>query len=406
MLVLSYMYPNPVDSSAGIFVEEQVRHLARTCNVKVIAPTPWFPPVRLFKRWHEYRLRPVHEHRKGIEILRPRFMSIPGDIFATAGFSYFFSILPVMLNIAKTFDFDIIHAHVTYPDGFAAVLVGKLLKRPVIVTEHTGNFRRVIRKTLGRRALSLHALKNAHLVISVSKNQRRELLQEGLSADKVILIPNGIDLKTFRPMKQETTVKGYRTILFVGHLIENKGVHFLLEALRQLQDRGRNDLQLFLAGDGAWKEYLMEKAQELGLDSKVHFLGVLDKAGVAQWMRKCDLLVLPSLRESFGIVLIEAMACGKPVVATRCGGPEEIVTDDAGILVAPGDTEALSEGIEHVLQNPGRYKSEAIAEHVRLKYDIDRVAERIVEQHQKVCTEFRRQKSAVPQRARETGGHA
>jgi glycosyltransferase involved in cell wall biosynthesis len=384
VLVISFMYPNTVDPSAGVFIEEQVKYLSRRCEVRVLSPTPWFPPVKFLRRWYRYRLRPVREVREGTYILRPRFLSIPGDPFTTAGFSYFFCLLWVVPKLKRSFDFDLVHAHVSYPDGFAAVLIGKLLKKPVVVTEHTGNFSEVSRRTVCRRDMSVYALKNAGLVISVSTSQREQLLREGLLEENVVKISNGVDMNLFCPADGARARPQEKTILFVGHLIEEKGVGLLLEAFRNLLQGRRNDLRLLVAGDGVLRKYLLDKTKSMGIETKVRFLGAVSKAQVAELMKECDVLVLPSFRESFGIVLVEAMACGKPVVATRSGGPTEIVSEDTGVLVPYGDADVLSKAIGYVLDNPHKFEAGKISRHVRQKYDILRVTEKILKSYGRV----------------------
>src|SRR5262249_32619426 len=133
-------------------------------------------------------------------------------------------------------------------------------------------------------------------------------------------------------------------------------------ALRQLLDR-RRDLRLVLVGGNFYRrtrrqeEQLHRLAQELGVRDRVDFVGMKSPHEVADLMRQSSLLVLPSRAESFGLVLVEALACGIPVVATRCGGPADIVTDQVGSLVPPEDVEALALAIDRVLTDRTQYRA-------------------------------------------------
>lgn len=124
-----------------------------------------------------------------------------------------------------------------------------------------------------------------------------------------------------------------------------------------------------IVGDGPNKQEYEQLTEALGLSDVVQFHGLLQtKPEVAKFMRQCDIFVLPSLVETFGAVLIEAIACGKPVVATDSGGPKEIITDEVGRLVPPGDPDALAKALDYMLDHSEDYPSQRIAEYARERY--------------------------------------
>jgi glycosyltransferase involved in cell wall biosynthesis len=131
--------------------------------------------------------------------------------------------------------------------------------------------------------------------------------------------------------------------LFVGHLVEQKGVKYLLEAGALLAREGFSDFEIVLGGDGLERKNLESLSEKLAIQNRCRFLGALSRDEVRQWMRESDVFILPSLHETFGIVLGEAMACGKPVISTRCGGPEFVVNEDVGCLVEPANPAQLAE---------------------------------------------------------------
>ncbi len=378
------MYPHRLNSSYGVFVEEQTVALSKRCEVKVVCPCPWFLPVKIFRKWYRYTLRAHHEIRKGIDVFRPRYIVLPRDFFSIAGIGYFFSVLTTVKRLSKVFRYDVVHAHGVYPDGFAAVLIGRVLRKPVVVTVHASNLDKLARASLGRIVFVRFALRNATLVISVSKKLRLRVVRYGAAESEVRVIPNGVDLGKFKP-PLATSKHALANILFVGHLVKRKGVPYLFNALRALSDQGCDSWELNIIGDGRERTTLVRQVKDLKLAEKVHFLGALSSRKVAEEMRRCDLLVLPSFDESFGVVVIEAMACGKPVVASRSGGPEEIVTQDTGVLVGVKDQVSLANGLREVLANQERYDSKKISAYARSRFSFDTVVPQILRVYDEVC---------------------
>jgi glycosyltransferase involved in cell wall biosynthesis len=383
------MYPHSADPSAGIFIEEAITHLKDDVHVKVLSPTPWFPPIRYFTRWYKYRLRPKYEIRKGIEIYRPKTLFLFKDSLSLQGVGYFLSTLVLIFNLKRKFNFDIIHAHRIYPSGFAAVLLGKVFNKKVIITAHAGNFRSLYSAT--RKLLAKYALRMCSLCIFVSNSQKKQIISQVDFKIQSEVIPNGVS-KQFFSLKEPSKSKKIsnkkeinKVILFVGHLIEAKGLRYLLESIHYLVNDGLTNVKCILIGEGVLKNELVETAERLKLSSRVDFIGLLSHDKVLDKMKTCDLLVLPSLHESFGVVLIEAMACGKPVVATRCGGPEEIITKETGVLVPPKNSAALAKGIKFAFQNLDKYDNNNISK-LALKYNFESINKTLLNTYNRVLS--------------------
>lgn len=384
VLVVSRLYPRPKDPVPGIFVEEEARELARLCNVKVVSPAPWFPPLKLLPKWYDYSQLPLHETRKGLEILRPRTMMLPRNtLFPLLGFSFYLALRRWVDEIDHDFPIDLIHAHTAYPDGFAAVLLGKALGRPTVVTLHGGDVNLYFRHYFGRK-LGLWAVSGASHVIAVSESLRRTVADEyGADEGKITVIPNGVDVTRFAPMAQSEARNGLglegesSKVLYVGAITGSKGIDYLLRAFRLLRNN-REGVELILVGQGDYQRQARLLANELGIAGSVTFAGQRPNDEIPLWMNACDLLVLPSLAEGFGVVLVEAMACGKPVIATACGGPEDIVIPQTGILVPPADEIALSQALLDALGNGTRFSPEVIRHRAVDNYALDRVSARIM----------------------------
>lgn len=390
VLKVSRLYPRPADPVLGVFVEEEAKELARHCNIRVVSPAPWFPPLKLFRRWYQYSQLPLRETRTGVDVLRPRTVMLPRNLlFPLLGFSFYLTLRRLTLEMRGEFPIHLIHAHTAYPDGFAAVKLGRALGFPTVITLHGGDVTTHFRQYSGRK-LGLWAITNADRVVAVS-NSLRDIVVDGHGADgeKITVIPNGVNVTRFAPMpqaeaRQELRLHGEAPmVLYVGALARSKGIEHLLRALKLLDgDQGAS--QLVLVGDGEYEQSARRLTEELGIARSVVFAGKRPHHEMPLWMNACDVLTLPSLSEGFGVALIEAMACGKPVVATLCGGPEDIVTPQTGILVPPGDEQALAGAMQEALVGRGRFHPEVVRQHVLDHFSHDVVTPRILDLYREV----------------------
>lgn len=390
VLVVSRLYPRASDPVLGIFVEQEVRQLSKRCQTKVVSPVPWFPGFKLFKKWYSYTGIPDHEIRGGIEVFRPRTIMLPRNLlFSLLGFSFYLPLLRAARDIDRSLPLQLIHAHTAYPDGFAAVRVGRALKLPVVVTLHGGDVNVHFQRYLWRR-LGLWALSRADRVIAVSESLRRKVVEEyRMSAAKVTVIPNGVDVTRFQPMTRAEALRGLELdshaarVLYVGAINESKGMRYLLKAAKRVTESLHRPIEFVLVGEGEYGEGARTLTRELGIASAVNFVGKRPNSEIPLWINASDLLVLPSLSEGFGVALIEAMACGKPVVATRCGGPDDIVRPDTGILVPPGDEAALAEALREILSGERQFDPQRVRQRALDNYAYDGVVSRILEVYRK-----------------------
>ena len=361
----------------GIFIREQLRFLKERCAIQGIVPVPWFPPIRGFRRWSRFSEIPRREVWEGLDLHHPRYVTFPRRIFFSAvGFLY----LIALLRTAWRLPFDIVHAHWAYPDGFAAVMFAKLRRRPVVVTVHGTDINVFTRRRLWRAEI-LWALSRADRVIAVSQGLRRKLIALGVDPDRISVVNNGVDTRAFHPKEGADRPRAASRVLYIGRFIREKGIEVLLRSAALLTTESRRDLEFVFVGgnrerrDGEPFEAL---AAELGIGDKVRFVDAVPISEVPEWLRGSDLFVLPSFSEGFPLSLIEAMACGVPVVSTTCGGPQEIVTEETGLLVPPGDPEALADAMRHILDHPEGYPASRISTYAQGKYDYRVVSTRIM----------------------------
>jgi teichuronic acid biosynthesis glycosyltransferase TuaC len=386
VLIVSRLYPRPTDPVLGVFVEEEVRALARQCEIRVVSPSPWFPAVKLLPRWYDYSQLPLREVRQGVQVYRPRTVVLPRNLlFPLLGFSFYLALRRLVREIEGEFPIDLVHAHMAYPDGFAAARLGKAMGRPTVVTLHGGDVTLYFRSYFGRR-LGLWAIGNADRVIAVSDSLRRKVIEEDETlADKITVIPNCVDVSRFTPLPRSLArsrlglSEDTQRVLYVGAITRSKGLDHLLLAFKILIASTQGSVELVLVGEGEYEHNGRLLAQRSGLADHVFFAGKRPNAEIPLWMNACDVVALPSLSEGFGVVLVEAMACGKPVVATACGGPEEIVTSHTGILVPPADEKALAQAMLDALGDGGRFSPAVIRQHAVDNYVCEGIAARLLD---------------------------
>jgi glycosyltransferase involved in cell wall biosynthesis len=348
LLTYTTLYPNPQQPRHGIFVEQRLRQLVRSGQVAshVVAPVAWLV------RDVSVRRIPAHEERHAIPIDHPRYAVVPKVGMSIAPALLAASTLRALERVrAAGHDFAAIDAHYLYPDGVAAAWLARRLGKPLVLTARGSDVNLLPLYALPRRQI-LWATRRAAAVITVSRALEERLVALGVPADRITTLRNGVDLELFRPGDRAAarSVLGLagRTLLSVGHLEPNKGHHVVLEALAALPGT-----TLVIAGDGPQAGSLRALAHRLGLADRVRFVGTLPQQELPSWYGAADALVLASSREGMPNVVLEALACGTPVVATAVGGIPEIVSDQAaGVLMVRRDARALVEALEALFRTP------------------------------------------------------
>lgn len=366
VLVLTRGYPNDLFPTFGVWIAHPTALLAERVDIQVVAPVPYCPPLPelgLLSQYARFRRVAKAERRDGIAVAHPRYLTGPGNVlypFHVATFER--GVRRTVDEIRATFPFDLIHAHFVYPDGAAAYLLARRYDVPLVITEHAPWTPGSLANGRVRRA-ALQAARGASSILAVSESVRTAIGSFGIDSRKVRTVPVGVNGSLFSLGRPEDRRRDQ--ILFVGWPNFNKGIDVLLAAMARLKRRGEPG-RLLIAGGSYYRntrlqeERLRGLARSLDLGDRVRFVGWQPQAEVARLMAESAVVVLPSRAESFGAVLIEALACGTPVVATRCGGPEEIVQPEVGRLVAVEDAEELADAIVDVVTHPERYDSQTL----------------------------------------------
>ena len=353
VLLFSSLYPSSVRPIHGIFVETRLRELIKTGKVqaKVVAPVPWFPlTAKRFGKYAQFATTPRMEHRNGLEVHHPRYLLLPKVGMNLAPYSMALGALAIVKQLQREgFDFDLIDAHYYYPDGVAASLLANWIRKPFVVTARGTDLNLIPQYPFARK-LILQTADQASASIGVCQALMDTLSHLGADRTKLNTLRNGVDLQRFVPEdRTEARLRlglppDGRYLLSVGHLIERKGHHIAIEALSHLPG-----VTLLIAGDGPEKSALKALAQGLGLADRVHWAGVVPQVDLKWWYSAADVLALCSNREGWANVLLEAMACGTPVIATDIWGTPEVVnTPAAGVLMARRDAGALAAAWERL----------------------------------------------------------
>lgn len=353
ILVLTSVFPNSKQPTLGVFIRERMFRVAKHCKIKVIAPVPWFPFVRYIKK--DYRPRvPYLEVQDGIEVYHPRFFNIPKFFKFMDGFFFFISSIFTVWKVRKRFRFDIIDSHFVYPDGFGAVLLGKLFKKPVIITVRESTISRILNNPLLKSQVK-YAFKKAIKLFTVCSELKKAVKRIGIPEEKIVVISNGVDIKKFSPMQKERARRELglpmeeKIIISVGWLIERKGFHRVISILPKIKKVIPDIMYVIVGGasvEGNFEQVLRRMVKELGLDKNVIFAGPQPHDKLYKWLSASDVFCLATSNEGWANVFLEAMACGLPVVTTKVGGNGEVVSsEDYGMLFNLEDKEELLDAI-------------------------------------------------------------
>jgi glycosyltransferase involved in cell wall biosynthesis len=350
--IVSSWYPSAAAPGAGVFVREQARAASRVADVAVVHLEPdeaarrgaWSVADAEQDGLRTLRVRVRRPHTRGLAVA-----------LAAAG-------------LRKALDRigpDVIHAHVFSTAVIA--LAARRRRTPLVISEHASAFARGHTTALDRR-IARTAYARADLVCPVSDGMASELKAIGVTAP-LRVVPNAIDTERFHP-RAGPRAPGPTRALVVANLTEIKQLHVLLDALSEL----RGSIELDVVGDGPLAPALQQQAAERGIENSVRFHGWRPADEVAELMRAADLFVLPSRWESQGVVLLEAIASGLPIVATRVGAIPEIVGPEAGVLVEPGDAKALASAMADVARRLADFDAAALHTQATDRYGLAALA--------------------------------
>ena len=356
LLTFTTLYPHAGLPNQGVFVENRLRHLVATgrASSTVLAPVPWFPSrSSRFGTWARQAIAPREEQRHGLRVLHPRYMVVPRVGMTMApGLLYAAGARALGRWRREGGQADLIDAHYLYPDGVAAVALGRRFGLPVVMTARGSDVTQ-LPDHAGPRAMIRWAMARADAMISVSAGLKRAMVAVGAEAGRITVLRNGVDLEGFRPPEDRAAARAALgltgpTLLSVGHLIPRKRHDMIVAALPHLPG-----WSLVIAGEGPERGRIEAEAARLGVAERVRLLGAKPHAALPVIYGAADLLVLASAREGWANVLLESMACGTPVVASDIPGNDEVVQrPEAGRIMGANTPEGLAEAVRALWADP------------------------------------------------------
>lgn len=365
VLAITKIFPNAAEPLSAPFNRQQFAALSRMCELEVLATIPWFPGASLLSRWSsagKVAKLPRRETIEGISVRHPRTLFVPRAAHVTWGPLYAASLAPLVLEYRGKV--DVVLGSWAYPDGFAAIAFAEALGVPAVVKLH-GSDINVIATMPGPRRLLSWMLPRAAAIVAVSGELARKVEALGVAKEKIAIVGNGIDSDKFQPRPRDEARRRCQlqgdapTIVYVGNLKEEKGVLNLADAFLALRkERPELGARLVMVGGGAMRGALEQKLAAAGPSAVLAGPRPLEE--VPHWMAAADVVALASWNEGTPNVLLEALACGRRVVATRVGGVPDVVTNSMqGELVEARQVPELAAALGRALATP--YDPAAVA---------------------------------------------
>jgi L-malate glycosyltransferase len=380
ILVIPSWYENVSNKTAGSFFREQAESLKKNGhNVYIL-----FVDIIGLKEINRLIRTPKYESYNSNGVVVHRIKKIKKIKSVKGNGPYVCNLVSkgieelYVKHIKDKIEIDVIHAQSCIWGGVAGARLKNKYNIPVMITEHyTGYSRGIIKEN--EIDLIKYAVNESDKVVAVSSGLRNSLLQYSIKKD-IGIIPNMVDIGRFNLNKAKTSVSRSEencvNFLAVCYLMHKKGIDILLRAFK-IAFAEEENVKLYIGGDGEEKDKLKKLANELEIEDKVVFLGYIDRDEVIEYMSKCNCFVLPSRYETFGVVYIEALALGKPVIATNTDAIHDIVDSSNGIIVNREDIKQLSEALKYMKVNFNRYDSKKISEKCINKFGSSNVAKEI-----------------------------
>ncbi len=390
VLHITHLYPKPYDPMLGIAIHNQVKWLGKLgCSQKVLSPIQWvpFPVEYLSNKWRSYCRVPLRSVIDGIDVYNSRYLAFPKALFFdSSGFRMYIGIRGAVREIWRDFRFDLIHAHMALPDGHAGILLSSQYRVPLVITVQGTDLDITAKR--GKRCLSVLRKVLAHADKVIAPTPRLAgILSTEFNIDPEV-IGYGIDEgEVFTGVSELSSIyKDKRIVLSVSRLIKTKGIDLQIYAVLKLIRKYENILYL-IVGDGPERARLESLASELGIEEHIEFVGALSHGKAMEYMSICDVFSLPSYQETFGLVYVEAMAHGKPIVGVKGQGIDGVISPGStGLLAQPRDVDSLVDALDFLLSHPEKAQTmgERAQKLVLENYTWEKNAERTIEVYKEV----------------------
>ena len=405
VLVISGLFPDPSRPIYGIFVKNQVDYQRFLCKQVVVVPVRIFPPAVIWakiihpleflhslQQWYlSVKRIPSLGRLDDIPTYYPWYSSLPRQLIGTWGWFAYPFLVRLLRLLHQKHQFDIIHAHFALPEGVIALLLQKKMNIPFVVSIHGADLTYAVRQNSLNRYILRMVFSHAQAVLVNSMKTAQEVGYYCDSPEKIFVVRLGAN----PPIEAEKFIKKERSslyILSVAHLEERKGHKYLLNAMQILLQDGY-DVSCIIVGSGPEEQSLRSLSIELGISDHVIFEGSKSHDDVWPFFSNCDIFVLPSWDEAFGLVYIEALSMGKPVVGCEGeGGPEDLrKLGDCIEMIKPRDVTTLVQALKKLIDNPERRQKmgQVGVEIVRKYYSWEQTAASTLEIYQQIINNYR-----------------
>ena len=343
ILAFTNIFPSALEPTRGVFNRQWFSALSKYDEVGVVCPLPWWNRLRT----PAALIHAPEETIEGMPVVYPTYWSIPGMIsLHPTGMTR--SVRRTVQQVHREFPFDAILAAWACPDAVAAAAFAKEAGVPLIV-KVLGSDINVVAENPRLRPRIVAALQQASSILAVSQALGEKICAMGDFADKVVVRHNAVNGGLFYPREQASLRAALglpldkKLICYAGNFRAVKGTDILIEAMGMLKDR--EDIHLALVGSGPLEENAHSRLKELGMEDRVMFCGRQPHEKIAEYMAACDIFCLPSRMEGCPNVVLEALASGRPVVATKVGGVPELINKTNGLVAEPENPTALAEAL-------------------------------------------------------------
>lgn len=353
--IVSHIYPTTHDPSSGIFIQKEANMLASIYEIAV-----WIPAVRAFP-WQKQYQRSIDPVPESFDVNRVIYFSIPRRLLPTITIN---NLSTALIQSLSSSEADIIHLHWLFPAGLCIPKIKRALNKPIVLTLHGGDW--YSNQNRGYDALIKNALEHADRIICVGKQLTNDVVDTYPNLlQKTHHLPHGIDCTKFIPVSdsEQRSIKrelkwrnNYKHILCVANFYQAKGVELLVEAFGKMNKVDHTHLHLVAPRrDRNIEKTILQLIDRYNLKSNISIYPSMSEDELIKKYRAADFLVSSSRKEGFGLAIAEAIACGLPVLATKSGGPQEIVDQSNGILVDTDNINALSNGLNYMINHFSEY---------------------------------------------------
>jgi glycosyltransferase involved in cell wall biosynthesis len=394
LLVITNRYPHIKDSMSSSFVKNQVdclkNYFEKVCVISLAPFIPKFLSTFSFMkpRWKRDAFASDYKY-DNVEVYFAKHFTLPFNSSRKKRGNAVFKTVNKIIE-KKRIEFDIIHAHFTYPSGYVGAKLKENYGKTLIITGHGRDVYDLPFKNAEWHEKIRSVLNVADHILTPSKSNYDKLVQLDISEEKVTAIYNGYDPNLFKSISMNKAKEKLnlpedkKIILSVGNLEMIKGHKYLIEAIKEVAKREKNIICL-VVGSGNQKKYLDGLINRLHLNDYIKLVGGKSHTEIPLWMNACDVFVLPSLNEGNPTVMFEALGCGKPFIGTNVGGIPEIITNEKlGIIVKPKDVDELANAILKALDK--EWDKDYISNYAK-QYSWDKIAVKIIGVYNEVLEE-------------------